>query len=129
MRIYVISPVQTSTPENLARVKTYIEKMEFEGNAMFWPLRDVDQTLPLEKIAEIEIFQIRIADRVDIFWNKESKGSHFDLGVSIALDKPLRLVESFLPDTPNAKTYEKVINHLEALQREQKPQNYDSPRH
>lgn len=51
---------------------------------------------------------MRIADRVDVFWDVTSKGSHFDLGMAFALKKPIRLVKLYQPDN-EGKSYAKVM--------------------
>lgn len=44
-------------------------------------------------------------------WDVESKGSHFDLGMAVALDKKIVAIECENPDPPG-KTYWKVMGLL-----------------
>ena len=51
-------------------------------------------------------------DRVDIFWDKTSSGSHFDLGMAIMKNKPIKLVKTYQEDSAG-KSYVKVMKIIE----------------
>jgi nucleoside 2-deoxyribosyltransferase len=110
MNIYIICPVRSASEKQTAEAQRYVEQLEQEGHTVYFPLRDVDQDHPdgARHIVEAELTAIRQSHEVHIFWDKTSKGSHFDLGAALALGKPIRLIRSFIPDGAD-KSYEKVI--------------------
>ena len=108
MNVYIICPVRLATPETTVKVEEYVKKLETNGHEVFWPQRDVAQDSDGLHIVNVELDAIATADEVHVFWDKNSKGSHFDLGAAMALDKPVRLIHSFFEDDPK-ETYEKVI--------------------
>lgn len=115
MKIYLICPVRMATEYTTDVAKYYVEKFESEGHAVFYPQRDVEQENDPTglNIVETELQAIRECDAVYIIWNKDSKGSHFDLGAALALNKPVVLLKSIFPD-PEGKSYEKVIKIKQA---------------
>jgi hypothetical protein len=46
-------------------------------------------------------------DEVHVFWDVESSGSHFDLGMALALDKDIVLIRCFNDD--EGKSYWKAM--------------------
>jgi nucleoside 2-deoxyribosyltransferase len=117
VNIYIICPVRSASEEQTAEAQRYVEKLEKEGNTVFFPPRDVDQDHPdgARHIVEAELAAIASAHEVHIFWDKTSTGSHFDLGAALALNKPIKLIRSFVPDGTE-KSYEKVIRAKEDSQ-------------
>ena len=110
-RIYVICPVRRANGNTSKIVSEYVSDLERCGNSVFYPERDVIQDDFITggvNIVRTEMDAIRGADEVHIFWDKESKGSHFDLGVALALGKSVKLIHSFEKDSAD-KCYEKVI--------------------
>jgi nucleoside 2-deoxyribosyltransferase len=110
MNIYIICPVRSASEEQIADARKHVETLEKEGHTVFFPPRDVDQDHPdgARHIVEAELAAIQQSHEVHIFWDKNSKGSHFDLGAALALGKPVKLIRSFIPDGAD-KSYEKVI--------------------
>jgi nucleoside 2-deoxyribosyltransferase len=115
MKIYLICPVRMATDETTQFAEKYVAEREQKwGDHIFYPQRDVEQENDPTgiNIVTTELEAIRWCDEVHIIWNKDSKGSHFDLGAALALDKPVKLVKSLYPD-PEGKSYEKVIRIFE----------------
>jgi hypothetical protein len=106
MNAYVICPVRNGTPEDVVH---YVEQLEAAGNSVHFPPRDAPQDDPTgTKICEAHLSALLGADEVHIFWDVNSKGSHFDLGMAYALRKPMRIVHLYQEDGPG-KSYVKVI--------------------
>lgn len=81
MKIFLISPVRMSTPENLKAVKRHVKKLEKQGHQVHWPIRDTDQNDPIGiKICDTNLKKIEEADEIHIWYLKESSGIHFDIG-------------------------------------------------
>jgi nucleoside 2-deoxyribosyltransferase len=107
--IYLICSVRHASASATAEAERYVAHMEFFGHTIMWPSRDVEQDDPTGVgIVDTEIQMIKDCDEVHILWDKNSKGSHFDLGVALALDKRLVFVNSVRPDD-EGKSYQKVI--------------------
>ena len=114
MHIYLICPVRLSTPEVRRLSDEYVTTTESAGHTIFYPPRDVDQVnSTVEQIIAVELEAIRAADEVHVFWDINSRGSHFDLGAAMVLGKPVKLIHSYNPD-PLGRGYERVIRMLNA---------------
>ena len=109
MRIYVICPVRNADPEVTNLVKAHVSKLEQEGHNVYWPPRDAPQADPTgSAICWTHWRAMEMCDRVDVFWDVSSFGSHFDLGMAYGFGKSLRLVHLCVPDTMS-KSYVKVM--------------------
>jgi hypothetical protein len=53
---------------------------------------------------------MRNADEVHVFWDVESFGSHFDLGMAYALNKRIVPLSRKRSDTPEKSYWKAVIN-------------------
>jgi nucleoside 2-deoxyribosyltransferase len=106
MKIFVITPVRGGVPP---AVSAYVRRLEAQGHTVFFPPRDTDQTddgIGLN-ICRANRRWIELADEVHVWWNPESTGSHFDLGMAFALRKPLRLVNA--PHRTLSKSFANVL--------------------
>jgi nucleoside 2-deoxyribosyltransferase len=109
MKIYIICPVRNVTKEQQEMLNNYVALLEKQGNSVYLPKRDAPQNSKTGyEIVEDELKAIKEADRIDIFWDINSKGSHFDLGMAYALNKHFRIVFLFQEDVKE-KSYIKVI--------------------
>jgi len=105
-KVYIICPVTSGTPICVYR---YVISLLRQGIDVFFPPVDApqhDQTGV--EIVESEKNAIEWADEVHVFWDKTSKGSHFDLGMAYALGKKIKLIDHFSFDD-EGKSYYKVI--------------------
>ena len=109
MKIFIICPVRIITEEQKEEIEEYVEKLESEGHEVHNPPRDVDQSDPVGyDICSAHRKAMMESDRVDIFWDSESTGSHFDLGQAFALGVPWKLVKTYQKDPPE-KSFLKMI--------------------
>lgn len=116
MNIYLVCPVRAVTPEQTAEMDNYVSGLEKEGHHVHYPPRDVDQTDPTGfEICTRHLDAIKKSDRVDIFWDVNSKGSHFDLGMAFALDKRINLVQVY-GEIPAGKSYIAVMKEIQTRQ-------------
>jgi hypothetical protein len=108
MRITIICSVRSGTPQE---VIDYVAKMEDGGHQVYFPPRDTPQDDPTGlNICLRMTQQIRLADEVHIFYNPQSQGIHFDMGVAFALGKKWKLINN--PEDTQLKSYIKVIKEL-----------------
>jgi len=121
MNIFLISPVRDITEEDMDNVKEYVTKMEKEGNVVYWPIRDTDQTDPIGiGICASNARAMRSADEIHIWFSRTSLGSIFDLGMFFMLqqlrpnEKRFIFVnkESF-PDDMKGKSFTKLMRYLD----------------
>ena len=117
MNIYIVCPVRHVSFEQTRIIEMYVEKLEDQGHEVHYPPRNVDQSDPIGfNIVSAHKTAMELCDEVHIFWDSTSSGSHFDLGMAIALGKKLKLVKAFTPDTLG-KSFLKVIKEVIAHQK------------
>lgn len=106
MNVYIICPVRNGTPQEVAEHVAYLER---DGFAVHFPPRDVDQDDSTgERICREHRAAMVACDRVDVFWDVTSSGSHFDLGMAYALGKPIKLITAYQDDS-DGKSYRKAV--------------------
>ena len=110
--VYLICTVRMTNGEILPEVARYVESLESYGVKVHYPPRDVDQTDPTGfNICLAHREAMKQCDEVHVFWNPESKGSHFDLGMAFMLGKPVKVVHMYEPDV-EGKSYVKVMERM-----------------
>lgn len=111
MNIYIICPVrQYNKSEHGNVVEDYVTKLEAEGHRVYYPTRDAPQDSETGfELVEDECTAIKYCDEVHVFWDINSKGSHFDLGVAYACGNKIVFKHLFQEDKPG-KTYYKAVN-------------------
>lgn len=113
MKIHLICPVRNVTEEQQKEIDDYCAQLEKEGHVVHNPKYAVDQNDPTGlNICLGHYESMKISDRIDIFWDCDSKGSHFDLGMAFALGKKVKVVKLYKPDN-DGKSYAKVMYELE----------------
>ena len=106
MKIYIICPVRNGTPPDVAE---YVRTLELSGKCVHFPPRDAPQEDETGwNICTVHRDALFQSDEVHVFWDVDSKGSHFDLGMAFSLAKPVRLIKTYRPDT-EGKSYVKVM--------------------
>src|SRR3990167_9691169 len=109
MKITMICAVRNASPERVAEMRLYAEKLRAEGHEVHYPPDDAPQDDPTgEAICRAHFDAMKNADEVHVIWDVDSKGSHFDLGMAYALGIKIVPVACEKPDGPE-KSYWKVI--------------------
>ena len=113
MKIYLLCPVTRATEEQKKEMDEYVANLEKEGHKVHYPPRDVNQ----DEETGYDLYMkhkyaMKESDRVDIFWDKTSRGSIGDLGMAIMAEKPIKLVKAFYDDE-EGKTFLKIIKILD----------------
>jgi len=110
MKIFLICPVTIATDLQKEKMNKYIEGLESLGHNVYYPARDTDQNDSIGyRICLDNAQAIYESDEVHIFWDKNSKGSLFDLGVAFAYDKRLVLVNPEDIEPNDGKSFENMI--------------------
>jgi len=109
MNIYILCPVRNGVP---IEAREYAEEMKGAGHAVHFPPDDAPQDDPTgNAICFTHLKAMRECDSVHVFWDVNSKGSHFDLGMAYALGKHVLIVKLYQPDT-EGKSYVKVMESM-----------------
>ena len=112
-RAYIICTVRNATEEQQKVIDALADQLKKEG----WDVHNPKYDAPQDDKTGIMICNthknaMKMADKVFVIWDVNSFGSHFDLGMAFALEKPIELVSSVHPDT-EGKSYLKVIKYLQ----------------
>lgn len=78
--------MRDATPETRAALEAYTDMLEDEGHIVHLPHRDTNQEASGLEICMENGAAIMASDEVHIFWDSNSTGSHFDLGMAFMLD-------------------------------------------
>jgi nucleoside 2-deoxyribosyltransferase len=112
-KIYLICPVRRIKPEQKEFIIRYMMGLVNAGHSVHSWL-NVDQTDPTGyNIVMSHLNGMDTCDEVHLFWDNNSSGSHVDLGMAIALRKPIKLILQYNSDTKH-KSYLNVIKEIEA---------------
>ena len=113
MKIFIICPVRIITEEQKKEIEEYVEKLESERHEVHYAPRDVDQSDPVGyDICSAHRKAMEESDRVDIFWDSESTGSHFDLGQAFALGVPWKLIKVYQKDPPEKSFLKMIVSRV-----------------
>ena len=110
-KIFIICTVRGADEDYKRKLEDYVQKLEDEGNIVHLPHRDTNQENTGLGICVQNMNAIKIADEVHIFYNPESTGTHFDMGVAFACSKKLVVVENVTYGP--GKSYPRMIDEWE----------------
>jgi len=111
MNVYIICSVREADPAYTEKVRKYVHSLRADGHDVHFPPDDVDQDDPTgARICAEHGEAMMEADEVHVFWDVNSKGSHFDLGMAYILGKPIVGVDIAEPDPPYKSYWKAVIN-------------------
>jgi nucleoside 2-deoxyribosyltransferase len=93
-RVFIICTVRGATPEYQKELENYVELLESQGIKVHLPHRDTNQNDTGFNICNQNANAIRESDEVHIFYNPDSQGTHFDMGVAFSLKKKIVVVKN-----------------------------------
>ena len=112
MNIFLICPVRNASNKKKAQMEDYITQLEQDGNKVYYPARDTNQgDLVGYRICEDNRDAIASADEVHIYWDKDSQGSLFNLGIAFALGKKLVLANADEIQETETKSFSNMIKY------------------
>jgi hypothetical protein len=95
-RIYIICPVRNGDIYQTDNIRRYAAGLRESGHTVHFPPDDAPQSDPIgTTICEVHRSAMLACDEVHIFWDSDSKGSHFDLGMAYVLHKKLVPIRCF----------------------------------
>lgn len=115
MKAFLISPVRGHGPQELEGV---VRELEDDGWDVHWPMRDTPQDVSSIEICRANTRAIALSDVVFIIWDGKSTGSLFDLGVTFALGKELRVISA--PDKTEGKSFQNLMYEMQVTTRKDK---------
>jgi len=113
MKIFVICTVRSATEEYKEKLEAYVLKLENQGHEVHLPHRDTNQTGTGFEICTENSNAIAASDEVHVFYNAESQGTHFDMGVAFVLKKVVRFIDRTVL-TPE-KSFKNMLAEWETL--------------
>ena len=110
MNIFLIRPVRNVTPEQQTKIDKYVSDQIKSDNFVYDPLKHTDQTDPTGfDICSENTAAIEKCDEVHIFWDKNSTGTLFDLGVAFALSKRLQIINPENVEKTSKKSFANML--------------------
>lgn len=107
--IYIICAVRKANPERTEFLRKGVEALRQSGHTVFFPPDDAPQDDPTGRgIVATELQAIKDADEVHVIWDVDSRGSHFDLGIAVALNKKIVAITNEHAEPPG-KSYWKAV--------------------
>lgn len=86
--VYIIHPVRHVSDEQRKVIDAYVNQLEIEGYTVHYPIRDVNQNDGTGYcIISTHAEAMLNADEVHVFFDPNSEGSKFDLGMAFICKK------------------------------------------
>ena len=113
-KVYLVCPVRNCSDEVSRLLTAYVTHLENTGYSVHYPPRDCEQDQSGFGICDTHRKAMVECDEVHFWWDKESKGSHFDFGMAFMLEhfKPIKYVMADDIEATPHKSYGNVIRKL-----------------
>lgn len=93
-KVFIICTVRGASDEYQKELEDYVDLLESKGIKVHLPHRDTNQKNTGYNICNQNANAISMADEVHIFYNPDSQGTHFDMGVAFSLNKKIIVVKN-----------------------------------
>jgi len=113
MKIFIIGAVRNADAKWKEKLELYTKALEANGHTVHLPHRDTNQNLSSIEICTINKNAIIESDEIHLFYIPESQGTHFDMGMSFALNKKLRVISS--PEINEGKSFNRLAHEWEEV--------------
>lgn len=118
--VFLICPVRNANEDQKKFMQEHIDKLERAGLKVYYPARDTDQVDSIGfRICTDNMEAIANSKEIHIFWDPESQGSLFDLGMAFGMVKPLYIVNGDGITPTSGKSFSNMI-----LEWEKRSQNF-----
>lgn len=108
MRAFLICSVRGADEATLRAQEKYVASLEARGYEVHYPPRDTNQNVSGSEITCQNYWAMKNADEVHVFYNPDSQGTHFDLGMAFAMAKKI-VVAHNVPYGPG-KSYARMLD-------------------
>lgn len=107
---FLICPVRNATEMQKGFIEGYLDGMSLQGKNIYYPARDTNQDDPTGlDICTANTKAISESKEVHVFWNKNSTGTLFDLGVAFALQKPIKIINIHQIEKTEGKSFSNML--------------------
>jgi len=114
-RVFIICTVRGASAEYQKELEDYVDSLEAEGVQVHLPHRDTNQKGKGIEICNQNAGAIKASDEIHIFYNPDSQGTHFDMGVAFSLGKKIVIVKSPVPG--EGKSFARMLAEWEEASR------------
>lgn len=94
MKIFVVCSVRGANKKTRNKLEYYAIFLESQGNTVHLPHRDTNQRARGIEICRQNMEAIKNSDEVHIFYDGESQGIHFDMGMAFSLGKKIKVIKN-----------------------------------
>lgn len=108
MKVFIICSVRGANDDYKQKLENYVRGLESKGHSVHLPHRDTNQDALGIDICTQNKNAIKHSDEVHIFFNPDSQGTYFDMGVAFALGRKLVVVENV--DYGTGKSFPRMID-------------------
>lgn len=109
-RVFIICPVRDATKEEKEFLESYVLNLRLEGDKVHYPPENTEQNYMFGyRICSQNRSAIERADEVHIYFNPNSAGSFFDIGMTFMAEKPLHIINQNAFDKEKADDVTKFI--------------------
>jgi len=112
MRIFIICAVRNADSEYRKMLENYANELEKQGHLVYLPHRDTNQNDKGINICKQNRKAIEEADQIHVFYNPNSQGTHFDMGMAFAFRKPIKVMENV--EYGEGKSYPRMLAEWES---------------
>lgn len=106
-KVFIICTIRSATEEYTNKLEAYVSKLESNGVKVYAPHRDTNQNDLSYNICNQNLQAIKEADEVHIFYNSKSQGTHFDMGMSFALNKKIVIIQN--EELTEGKSFQRML--------------------
>ncbi len=106
-KVFIICSVRGTSDDYKKKLEDYVQKLEKNGYIVHLPHRDTNQNATGLEICKENASAIFNSDEVHIFYNGKSQGTHFDMGVTFALNRKIIIVEN--EPLTEGKSYQRML--------------------
>jgi len=115
-KVFIICTVRGASEEYKKKLEDYVAKLESEGCEVHLPHRDTDQNQSGYLICTQNSREIAASNEVHIFYNPDSQGTHFDMGVAFAYGRKIVVVEN--PEYGEGKSFGRMLDEWATIFKE-----------
>lgn len=109
--VFIICPVRNMTEEEKEYLDAYVKNLEEQGADVHYPPRDTNQNDTIGfNICSQNKKEMKKRDEIHVFFNPDSTGTLFDIGMAFALGKPVKLINKV--EKTEKKSFSNVLNYL-----------------
>jgi nucleoside 2-deoxyribosyltransferase len=113
-KVFIICTVRGASDEYKQKLEDYVKSLEDKNIEVHLPHRDTNQDASGYEICNQNAQAIAMCDEVHIFYNPDSQGTHFDMGVAFAYGRKMVVVENVEYD-PAKKSFARMLNEWASL--------------